>query len=177
MAQGRGITASPDYLIRLVVPADEPFLWEMLYQALYVPEGSPPLPREVLNHPEIARYVRGWGRPDDVGFIAAHKNSHHPIGAAWFRLLTGDDKGYGYVDDKTPELSVAVLPEYRGKGVGRELLTHLIEAAKARYTAISLSVSPDNPALRLYRSLGFEVVGRCETSLTMRKDLLRTNTS
>jgi ribosomal protein S18 acetylase RimI-like enzyme len=172
MAQGRSITTPPGYLIRPAVPEDEPFLWEMLYRAIYVPEGSPPPPRDILNRPEIARYISGWGRPDDIGFVAVDKSNGKSIGAAWFRLLTGDEGGYGYVDDKTPELSVAVLPEHRGKGVGRELITHLIEAAKARYAVISLSVSPDNPALRLYRRLGFEVVGRHDTSLTMRKRLV-----
>ena len=42
-----------------------------------------------------------------------------PIGAAWLRLLKGDERGYGHVDDETPELGMAVLPAYRGRGVRR----------------------------------------------------------
>jgi GNAT superfamily N-acetyltransferase len=95
-------------IIRLLALEDKLFLWEMLYQALHVPEGQPALPREVIHLPELARYVQGWGQP---------------VAAVWLRLLMSENKGYGYVGDDTPELSIAVLPEYRGQGIGTELLT------------------------------------------------------
>jgi ribosomal protein S18 acetylase RimI-like enzyme len=82
-----------------------------------------------------------------------------------------DDRGYGYVDAETPELSVAVLPEHRGRGIGTALVIRLLETARVRYRAVSLSVARENPALRLYEQLGFEVVDRSGTSLTMRKGL------
>jgi ribosomal protein S18 acetylase RimI-like enzyme len=156
-------------IIRPLILTDEPFLWDMLYQAIYVPAGSPPPERDIVYRPELAGYVRDWGRSDDSGFIAIEPTTSCPVGAAWLRLLTKENQGYGYVDDATPELSIAVLPDYRGQGVGTQLLARLIEAAQTRYAAISLSVSPENPALRLYRRLGFEEVGRCGTSLTMIK--------
>ncbi len=95
---------------------DEPFLWEMLYQALYIPKGQSAPPRDVVSLPE-ACYVRGWGREGDCG-LASDAITKQPIGAVWLRLLVGNRKGYGYVDDGTPELSIAVYPEYRGQGVG-----------------------------------------------------------
>ena len=165
------MVTSSSYTVQPITPADEPFLWEMLYQALYAPEGSAPFPRDVVRHPAISRYVQGWGRPDDSGFLAVEGNREQPVGATWIRLLTGDNKGYGYVDDATPELSIAVMPEHRGRGVGTSLLLHLLSAVKGRYPAISLSVSADNPALRLYQRLGFAVVKTSGTSLTMRKAL------
>ena len=85
--------------------------------------------------------------------------------------LNGDECGYGWVDDETPELTIAVLPESRGKGVGAQLLVQLMELARARYLAVSLSVSAENPARRLYERLGFLTVIRDEYSLTMKKDL------
>src|SRR5215213_2878533 len=115
-----------DYFIRKIASPDEPFLWEMLYQAIYVPDGSPP-PRDIVNSPELGRYVRGWGHVDDAGLLAVDAEARKPIGAAWLRLLTRDDAGYGYTDYETPELSMAVLPEYRGRGVGTVLLTSLLE--------------------------------------------------
>jgi ribosomal protein S18 acetylase RimI-like enzyme len=59
-----------------------------------------------------------------------------------------------------PELSIAILSEYRARGVGTELLLHLFEHLKSRYPAIYLSVSLENPALRLYQRLGFEIIAQ-----------------
>ena len=158
----------PAYFIRPLTQADEPFLWQMLYQALCVPPGADPFPPEIINEPEIARYVRQWGRDGDAGFVAIDETTRQPFGAAWMRLFTAADKGYGYVDDQTPELSVALFSEYRNLGIGTELLNYLIEAARERWPGLSLSVSTDNPAIRLYERLGFEVISESGSSLTMR---------
>jgi ribosomal protein S18 acetylase RimI-like enzyme len=157
--------------IRPLTPADEPFLWEMLYQALFVPPGEEPFPRDILSQPEISRYARDWGQPHDLGFVATADD--RAVGAAWLRLLIGENKGFAYVDDHTPELSIAVSPEYRGQGIGRQLLERLLDAARARgrYSAVCLSVDARNPAARLYRRLGFKVVKTSGRSLTMVKDL------
>jgi ribosomal protein S18 acetylase RimI-like enzyme len=163
------MTAAFRFIVRPLRLADEPFLWEIVYHAVYVSEGSTPPPRDIVHRPEVAKYVRGWGKSGDIGFVAVHPTSDRLVGAAWLRLLTGDDKGYGYVDDLTPELSIAVLPGYRGKGIGTELLTHLLAAAQTRYRGVSLNVAVDNPALRLYQRLGFQVVGTHGGSLTMIK--------
>jgi ribosomal protein S18 acetylase RimI-like enzyme len=149
---------SSGYKIRAARASDQTFLWEMLYQALYVEEGKEPFPREVLSEPRVARYVKDWGRAGDLGFIALDAFSLQPVGAVWCRLSTQDDKGFAYLDDETPELGIALLPEYRGKGIGTALLKHMLESARASYPAISLSVSPNNPALRLYERLGFKTV-------------------
>jgi len=163
------MTLSLNYGIRPITLADEPFLWEMLYRAIYVPEGTSPPSRDIAHHPEMRRYVQHWGQPHDIGIVAIDRKSAQPIGAAWLRLLTGENKGYGYVDETTPELTIAVVPAYRSLGVGTSLLSHLLTTAQAHYPAVSLSVSADNPALRLYQRLGFDIVGRCGTSLTMRR--------
>lgn len=146
------------YRLRPAAPDDEPFLREMLYQALFVEPGGEPHPREVLDRPHIARYVKDWGRPGDLGFVAVDSSAGRPVGAVWCRLSTDDDKGFAYTDDETPELGVALLPEHRGRGLGTTLLEHLLEHARGRYPRVSLSVSPDNPALRLYQRLGFRTV-------------------
>jgi ribosomal protein S18 acetylase RimI-like enzyme len=155
------------HFVRPLSPLDQPFLGEMLYQSLHVPEGSPPFPRDVINRPGIAQYVRAWGRAGDMGFVAVETGSGEPVGAAWLRLLTGDERGYGYVDDETPELGMAVLPEYRGRGVGSDLLSRLLKSAGEVYRSVCLSVSADNPAVRLYERAGFERVRECGASLTM----------
>jgi ribosomal protein S18 acetylase RimI-like enzyme len=149
--------------IRPILLTDEPFLWVMLYHALYVPEGHPPFPRDIVQQPEISQYVRDWGQPDDAGLIAC--DGETPIGAVWIRRI----RAYGFVDDDTPELSLAMLPEYRGQGIGTKLMLELFALAQSRYSALSLSVSKENPALRLYARLGFHIVKDDGTSVTMKR--------
>jgi ribosomal protein S18 acetylase RimI-like enzyme len=154
-------------IIRFLTLTDEPFLWEMLYQALYVAPRQMPFVREVIYEPEISRYVIGWGKPDDAGIVANDEDQR--VGAAWFRLLVGDNRGYGYVDEMTPELSLAVLPAYRGQGIGSRLLAGLLDIARPHYAGICLSVDADNPAVKLYRRFGFEIARSHQASLTMVK--------
>ena len=60
------------------------------------------------------------------------------------------------------------MPSCRGKGYGDELLSGLLAQAKRDgFRQISLSVEPDNPALRLYERHGFEKVGESGGSWTM----------
>jgi ribosomal protein S18 acetylase RimI-like enzyme len=140
----------------------------MLYFALFVPAGAAPPDPSVIARPELARYVQGWGRRGDDGCIAV-ASSGDPIGAAWLRLWSADDRGYGFVDIRTPELTVAVRPEFRGRGIGTYLLQRLLECADDLYDAVSLSVAADNPAFRLYQRLGFKTVSVGGVSMTMRR--------
>ena len=160
--------------VRQLEMGDEPFLYQMLYYAIYVAEGEARPSADVVYEPELALYVRGWGRRGDSGFIAWDTASQQPAGAAWFRLFSAGNHGYGTVDEDTPELSVALAPGYRGEGLGTELLVRLLGLAAAKYRAISLSVHPDNPAVRLYRRLGFKLIGHNGSSLVMKK-LLKAN--
>lgn len=107
--------------------------------------------------------MKDWGLQDDMGVAATLVSSNQSVGAAWLRLLTGEHPGYGYVDDRTPELAIALLPEYRSQGIGTQLLNHLLAAAKVVYPAISLSIRKSNPALRLYQRLGWEIIPGSET--------------
>ncbi len=57
-------------------------------------------------------------------------------------------------------LLIAVRPEQRGNGLGRQLLAHLIKDATTRGAErIFLEMRSNNPAERLYRSLGFVPIG------------------
>jgi ribosomal protein S18 acetylase RimI-like enzyme len=132
---------------------------------------------EIRGDPHLARYVAGWGRAGDSGVKALDRHGGTCVGAAWLRLWTADDHGYGYIDDHTPELSIAVEAAYRGRGIGRRLLEELIATSAAPFAAVSLSVRRDNPALRLYRRTGFAPVAGSDmsnragtTSITMRLD-------
>ena len=113
----------------------------------------------------VARYVNNWGRPGDTGLVAWENG---PIGAAWYRLFKSTAPGYGFVDDETPELTIAVVPSRRGKGFGHELMTGLLERARrAGFDALSLSVEKTSPAVSLYERYGFRRVAESDDALTM----------
>jgi ribosomal protein S18 acetylase RimI-like enzyme len=105
----------------------------------------------------VGRYVDRWGRPGDTAVVLIER--FRPVGAAWYRLFKAATPGYGFVDEETPELTIAVVPSCRGKGYGAELLTALLDRARADgYSRISLSVESDSPAVHLYERHGFEQV-------------------
>jgi len=112
----------------------------------------------------VYRYVRNWGRPGDAGVVALE--GPHAYGAAWYRLFTVGEPGFGFVDEQTPELTIAVVPSRRGKGAGRELLEALLDRARADgYPAISLSTDPAQ--VGYYERFGFERVGDTSHAVTM----------
>ena len=137
-----------DYTICSLTAQDEPIVWDMLRYAAH--ESSL---ESVQQQPELARYAAGWGRVGDCGYAAWQ--GAMPTGAAWMRLWSGDDKGFGYISDDIPELGLAVIPDYRGQGIGTRLLTQLLDTARGKFRAVSLSVRSDSPAVNLYKQVGF----------------------
>lgn len=145
-------------LLRRGGTQDVRFLRDMLHHAYYW--------RERVPGSLVSRYVRGWGRPGDTAVIALEGG--FPVGAAWYRLFRSEEPGYGFVDEETPELAIAVVPSKRGHGIGDELLKALLEKARAGgYARLSLSVEPGNPARKLYERHGFAVVEEGADAWTM----------
>lgn len=149
---------------------DLPFLREMVYEAAYWHPSTFRLPiEEALVHPAFAPYVEGWGRAGDAAVIAEEGG---PAGAAWYRLFTSDAPGYGFVDERTPELGIAVVAGRRGGGIGEGLLAGLCDTARAAgHAALSLSHDLRNPARRLYERAGFVEVRRAGGSAVMLRRL------
>jgi ribosomal protein S18 acetylase RimI-like enzyme len=135
---------------------DESIVWEMLVYA-----AQQRSLQDVQKQDYLARYAANWGRRGDMGFVA--KTEVGSIGAAWIRLWLNDDRGFGYIDDSIPELAIAVLPEYRGGGIGTQLLMKVLASAQDIYPGISLSVRADNPVVKLYQRAGFIKVDGTET--------------
>jgi ribosomal protein S18 acetylase RimI-like enzyme len=152
--------------IRAVTAADGGFLRQMVYEALYVPAGHAPFPVSVLDEPDVSHYFHRFGeRAGDVGRIAV-TDSGERVGAAWVRRFLSTDPGYGFVDEHTPELTIAVVPSARGQGLGTTLLLDLF----AVVPRASLSVDSRNPAVRVYERFGLEVVATDGHTLTMLYD-------
>lgn len=153
----RQVLTADETEIRLIRPEEYPLLKEFLYDAIYLPEGAAAPPREIINQPELAAYITDFGQPDDLCMVAeAYGNI---LGAAWTRILAGKVKGYGNVDDHTPEFAISVKKEFRQQGIGSELMQEMIVLLKNRgYEKVSLSVNKDNYAYRMYQKLGFHVL-------------------
>ena len=150
-----------DYVIRPLAPPDEPVLWEMLYHGLSDPVARKAASRDMLRRPEISKYVAGWGRPGDRGFVAHEKRGGALIGAVWLRQPT-DKSG------AVPELALAVKQEHRGHGIGTALLTQLVRANPEQST-ISISFVAGKPVLRLYERFGFKVVEQRPDAIVMQR--------
>lgn len=155
-----------DFTVRPARAGDITFVTDMLVAAAFWrPDGPSGSPEEVLQDPDVGHYVDGWPQADDIGVIA---EADHPIGAAWLRFFTAADPGYGFVDARTPEVSIGVASPWRGKGVGRCLLEALFATARdAGIPTVSLSVEPDNYAHRLYADIGFQPFREDGGSITM----------
>ena len=83
-------------------------------------------------------------------------------------MFTVDQPGYGYVDEKTPELSIAVQPLHRRKGIGGTLIrAAMVQAREEGYQTLSLSVAVHNRSRMMYQRVGFEKVGEEGESWTM----------
>jgi len=135
------------------VPADQDRLWHWLHVALWDPPPAPPRPIEVLQAPNVRIYAEDWGKPGDVG--VAGEVQGEPAGACWMRLLP-EGIGLASIDAHTPQLGIALEPAFQRKGYGETLMRAALAAAKAHgYTQVSLTVHPQNPAIRLYERCGF----------------------
>ena len=154
-------------VLRAAGPEDVEHVKWALYTALaWNPERELPPPELTLAHPEAARYHRDWGRDGDLGVVAEIDGD--VVGVAYGRLFTASDHGHGYVDDRTPEIAVAVREDMRGRGVGADLMNALAAAARADGVArLSLSVDTDNPAARLYERLGYRTISIDEDGIRM----------
>jgi ribosomal protein S18 acetylase RimI-like enzyme len=140
--------------IRPLRREDQQDLWHWLHIALWDPPPAPLRPRELLDAPNVRIYAEGWGKAGDIGVVG--ELGGRAIGACWLRLLPAS-VGLASVDEHTPQLGIAVVPEFQGRGFGGELMAAALRAAKEHgYRQVSLTVHPQNPAIALYERHGFE---------------------
>ena len=151
------------YLIRPAEPSEYRLLQDFLYEAIFVPEGMQPPDRSIISVPELQVYIRDFGKdPDDRCLVA--ETDGRIAGAVWTRIIND----YGHLDDETPSFAIALYPEYRGRGIGTELMKSMIGLLKeAGYQKASLSVQKENYAVKMYRNLGFTIIGENDEEYLM----------
>ncbi|DAB39186.1 MAG: GNAT family N-acetyltransferase [Sulfuricurvum sp. RIFOXYD2_FULL_44_160] len=110
--------------------------------------------KSLSDIPKLAIYNEFYGYTSkDLGLYALVDNQL--AGAVWIRRLNADHGSNGYIDENTPILNMAVLPDYRGRGLGSQMIEQLFIEAGALYEQISVSVVHDSAAIRFYERHGF----------------------
>jgi ribosomal protein S18 acetylase RimI-like enzyme len=141
----------PDVTLRPVEPGDEEFLYKVYAST---------------RQEELAQ--TGWSEPQKETFLrqqfdAQSRYYREHYSEASFDVILGDGATIGrlYVARWPEEIrivDIALLPEYRGAGIGTKLLEDLISESEASAKPLSIHVERFNPALRLYWRLGFREV-------------------
>lgn len=125
-----------------------------LYEAIYQEDGEEPLPFSVIKQPELAIYVKNFGlKKGDHCLVCEIEGTL--VATVWVRFI----HGFGYLDDQTPELALAVKKQYRQKGIGTKLMNEMLKfLRKVPYKQVSLAVKKENYAVKMYQKLGFQIV-------------------
>lgn len=136
--------------------SEQKILTDMLHYAMRLDEVN----MKLADIPKLAIYEEFYGfTSKDLGLYALVENKI--AGAAWIRRLNEDHGANGYLNDSTPILNIAVLPEFRGQGIGSAILEQLFIEAGVLYEQISLSVVCNSPAIHFYECHGFVRYDNC----------------
>lgn len=152
-----------NYTIREIKKHEYDCLNDFLYEAIFIPEGVEAPDRNIINESELQVYVSNFGdEKDDICFVAEVDKGI--IGAVWVR----DMKDYGHIEDGIPSFAISLYKEFRGCGIGTELMKSMLTELGFRgYKKASLAVQKANYAVKMYKKLGFEIVGENEEEFIM----------
>ena len=154
-------------IYREIKPNEYDILKEFLYEAIYIPEGMAPPDRSIVELPELSLYYDNFGSHAADHCIVADDDGKI-VGAVWVRIM----HDYGHINDETPSFAISLYKEYRGKGIGTELMRKMLHMLKSHgYKYASLAVQKANYAVRMYRSLGFCVTDENEEEFIMVRKL------
>ena len=142
------------YKVREMKKNEYSLLDSFLYEAIFIPEGVKPPEREIIQLQELQVYVKDFGAQEgDMCFVAEVEDK--VVGAVWVRIM--DD--YGHVEEGVPSFAISLYKDYRGRGIGTDLMKRMLAELKIRgYEKASLAVQKANYAAKMYQNLGFEIV-------------------
>jgi len=144
-------------------PQEYPLLEEFLYEAIFQRDENNLLPKTIINDPALQVYIKDFGTMNDDYCLCAEVNKEI-VGAVWVRIIAG----FGNLDDKTPEFAISLYKNYRGHGIGTEMMRRMLELMKNKgYHRTSLAVQKDNYALHMYQKAGFQIVDESEEEYIM----------
>ena len=154
---------SQNYVIREIRSDEIPLLEDFLYEAIFIPEGTNPPPKSIINSEELQIYIRDFGMFSDDKCLVAETDGKI-VGAVWSRIMND----YGHVGDGIPSLAISLYKEFRNKGIGTELLRQMLQLLRREgYANVSLSVQKENYATNMYVKAGFAIVKETEEEYIM----------
>ncbi len=141
-------------MLREIKENEYDLLRDFLYEAIFIPEGVQPPARDIIEQPELKLYYEDFGTGKADHCIVADDDGR-VVGAAWTRIMND----YGHVDDDTPSFAISLYKEYRGKGIGTELMRQMQKLLKEKgFKKASLAVQKANYAVKMYEKVGFKTV-------------------
>ena len=151
------------YIIREMQSQEYYLLDDFLYEAIFQREETNLHPKTIIKNPELQVYIEGFGSKKDDYCLCAEVDGKI-VGAVWVRNI----KGYGNIDEITPEFAISLYKEFRGYGIGSEMMKRMIAHLKrAEYSKTSLAVQKDNPAVKMYLNVGFQIIDENEEEYIM----------
>lgn len=140
--------------IRTLKNDEIPLLKEFLFEAIFIPEGVTPPPKDIVEKPELRVYTEDFGERRGDNCLVAVIDSQI-VGAVWTRIM--DD--YGHVDDDIPSFAISLYKKYRGHGIGTRLMKEMLSLLKKQgFKKASLAVQKANYAVKMYKDVGFKTV-------------------
>lgn len=152
-----------DYAIREMKKSKFYLLNDFVYEAIFIPEGMEPPPKSIIDTPELQVYVENFGmRHQDHALVAEVDGKI--IGAVWVRVM----KDCGHIDGETPSFTISLYQDYRGCGIGTAMMKAMLDLLKQRgCLRASLAVQKKNYAVKMYQTVGFQVVNENEEEYIM----------
>lgn len=138
------------FKLRPVTPEDEDFLYR-----IYVGTRAD-ITQLGWNEKQLEKFLR-------LQFTAQHKQYKAQFCDTAFQIVLEDEKPVGrlYINQSEEEIrivDIALLPEFRGQGMGSSLLKQVLAAGKQKRLPVRIHVRPSNPAFHLYERLGFQKI-------------------
>lgn len=155
-----------NYTIREMKSYEYKVLKDFLYEAIYIPEGVDFPQKTIIEQPELQIYISEFGNKDDNALVAEVDGKI--VGAVWTRIMND----YGHIDNDTPSFAISLYKEYRGLGIGTDMMNQMLTLLKNKgYKQASLAVQQANYAVKMYQKVGFEIIDKNEEEYIMRCSL------
>lgn len=141
-------------VIRKLRDTETELLKDFLYEAIFIPEGVDLPDRSIIEQPELSLYYEDFGSRSADNCLVAELEGK-VVGAVWTRIMND----YGHVDEHTPSFAISLYKEYRGKGIGTDMMRKMLKLLKEQgYQKASLAVQKENDAVTMYEYVGFQRV-------------------